>query len=275
VVNVVRRDLIQALTVIGGYPQYCEALALLDEEVKKHGENPDEKRLRAVLLATRPGRRAEAIRLFEASGKQSPLTFEDKFVLAQLYEASGDWPKAREMMSSILSNHGDNPRFIASYVASLLRRGMTNEAEVWLAKLQRVAPDNFETTALTARFPAARHQADETIAVLQHYVDAKPADSRETSVRLGRAARLLESLAQDDAKLAGRYRKAAEVMYARYASQSPDPDAKLTQADFLARQGRAAEAIAICSAVLSTSAPKKIAAIGTALLQSASERSDT
>src|SRR5262249_41236533 len=61
---VARRGMALALAASGRYGDWTPALALLDENERLLGKNPDDLRGRAVLLAMQPNRRKEAIAAF-------------------------------------------------------------------------------------------------------------------------------------------------------------------------------------------------------------------
>src|SRR6185369_15000817 len=119
------------------------------------GDNIEEQRARAVVLSAHKGRkqRQKAVGLLEDIRTKQPLTAEEQFLLAQLYESVGDWGKSQQQMIQLLTAHSSQGRYLMHYSRSLLRRGETGEAEVWLEKLTRAvgSADNFALVELKAR----------------------------------------------------------------------------------------------------------------------------
>jgi tetratricopeptide (TPR) repeat protein len=275
VVTGARRDLARVYAAGGGYPQFQKALALLDQEPPKTGNSPEALRVRAAVLATRPGRRPKAIELFEGLYQQSLLTVEEQFLLAELYEAEGDWSKARERMQSVFAAHRGEPRYVVPYMRSLLRHKETSEVKLWLDRPEVRRYQTFEMLALKARLLAAQGQADAAVALVTEYTDAKVANPSEARDRLLRGAGLLDALIRESAgrgdsyrATAEKYRTAAEKLYRRYADQSTDPTARLVLADFLARQGSFKEALDLGTSALMTCPPEKVAAVAAVVLHS-------
>jgi tetratricopeptide (TPR) repeat protein len=262
-----RRELARALTNSGGYAAFREALALLDQDIRENGANREGQRLRAAALATRSGRRREAIGLFEEIQKRYTLAADQQFLLAQPYEAEGDWAKANEGMQAVLSNHADETRYLVPYIHSLLRRNALGRAQVWLARLQQLRPNDDETLLLSARLLAGQQQEEDTVGLLTKYVEDKRADPRQAAGRLLSAARLLDQLSQEDVLLGHGYQRAAEALYRRFAALTGQPENELVLAEYVARQGRYAEALDLCERALDTCAPLKVAVVGAIVLQ--------
>ncbi|MBX6312993.1 MAG: tetratricopeptide repeat protein [Isosphaeraceae bacterium] len=240
-----RRSL-AAVLAGGNDRQFQEALALIERNLQAGGATIPDQRARAMVLATRPDRRREAIRLLEdqEGNQRLPLTPNEQFLLARLYEGERDWPKARERMLSLLAAHADNPLYLASYISSLLRRGQADEAQLWLLKLERLEPQAFRTMSLKARMLAARGEGAAAVALLKDYIRDQGAPL------LGPIAALLDQIGQA---------AAAEELYRQYAAQSKQPESTLALAQYLARQGRLREALDLCERAWQTCPPAAVA----------------
>ncbi len=81
------------LTLQGGYPQIREGLGLIERNLKVRDDFED-RRANALLLAKVPGGLHDAIRTLEELERRQPSTPDERFILAQLYESGGDWPRA-------------------------------------------------------------------------------------------------------------------------------------------------------------------------------------
>ena len=94
----------------GGYQQFNEAQALLKQNQQVGRNNLDDTRVQALVLATRSAYRREAIQLFDSLGTP---TNSERFLLAQLHEASGQWQKAEEQYHVLLQGGAKNPVVLA------------------------------------------------------------------------------------------------------------------------------------------------------------------
>jgi tetratricopeptide (TPR) repeat protein len=142
------RELALELAAEGTEASWREALTLLDGPARA-GSVADQ-RASALVLGTRPEHRREALRTIEDTISRQPLTSEEQFRLAQLYEADNDRPKARELMLSLLANHVHESRFLAAHVQALLARAELTEARHWLDRLEMMEPGSARTKALRA-----------------------------------------------------------------------------------------------------------------------------
>jgi tetratricopeptide (TPR) repeat protein len=245
------QKLLAVLLAAGGsYQESREALSLIGVLKSGHGHplpdgtDPDDRRTRAVVLATQPrkSQQQEAIHILE--GLEQPghvIGGEDQFLLAQLYERVGEPAKSRDRMLRLLSTEGENARYLAYQVRSLLRQGLLNDAQLWLEKLEQVAPDAVPTIELKARTLSARGQGAEAVEVLRTRVRISDPD---LTLEIGG---LLEELGQP---------AAAEEYYRRYAEQAAKSDGALELARFLARRQRLPEALQVCEAARATAAPE-------------------
>src|SRR5262249_45154096 len=131
-----RRVLALVQTIRGDYQELQKALALVggleDGRVADpEKETAQDRRTQAQLLAIQRNRtdRRRALAILQNLVKQQEATLEDRFLLAQLHESLGDWPKAQQVMLVLLSQpRGDNPRYLAPYIRGLLRHELLNEA---------------------------------------------------------------------------------------------------------------------------------------------------
>jgi predicted Zn-dependent protease len=169
----------------GNYRQFKEALALLPG---RKGEPVEDRQARALVLATRPEHRREAIRQFEGlAGGRGAAAPEVRLLLARLYEADGDWPRARGQLLALLGEQDKSPVYLAYYVRALLRHRQADEAESWVKRLAEVSRPTFEAVELQAWVFHANGKASEALTVARRYYQKKGA-------RLDLAGGLLEQL---------------------------------------------------------------------------------
>src|SRR5205085_8225338 len=107
----------------------------------------------------------QAIDILESLNRRQLLTTGEQVLLAQLYEATGDWVKARAQLTSTLTataeqwEKGGNrkdleasyPNYLVYACDCFLKHEDPNAAGLWLARLEKLRPDSFATLALRAR----------------------------------------------------------------------------------------------------------------------------
>ena len=253
----------------GGYRGLLEAVRLVDENLAAAPSSSDNLRLKARLLAVmpQPARRREAVAILEDLVKDPRnAAADDRFRLAQLYLASGDWSKARGQMLALLAAQGDQPRYVAAYAQALLDHDEPGEAQTWIDRLARIAPDNPRAAQLRAEVQFRAGDIDGALATLGDFVKkAKKAPAGSTDdadhwSRMLAVAVQLEAMASRPAKPG-----AAAVTCGAAARQPPtmprpspckrpktaiasaaaeDPKRAFVLVGFLARQKRIDEALA-------------------------------
>jgi tetratricopeptide (TPR) repeat protein len=250
---VARRRLALVLVTQGGLLRVQEALALLESNLQARRESPEDQRLKALVLGMRPGGQRDAIRAFEELARIQPPTHEEKAFLAGLYEASGDWPRARSLLLDALAEGGDNPAYLDALARGLLAHGQARDAAPWVDRLVKLRPQDPEAVALQARLLAAQNQGSEAVALVRAY-------TRDKDDFLGPFAALLEELGQADA---------AEAMFRDSATRSGRPEATLALAGFLGRRGRPSEALDVCDRAWQTCDPRKVGLTSVKILYAA------
>jgi tetratricopeptide (TPR) repeat protein len=147
-VPAVRRQLALALSA-DGRGGAAEALKLLEENRASGASEESADRLTLLLVkAQQPGGRAAALRALGPLLKGPPLPAEEQLRLARLYEAEGDWARARECLLGLVARDGQNPAYLAALAEGLLKRGRRAEARPWLERLAQVEPDAPRTRGL-------------------------------------------------------------------------------------------------------------------------------
>lgn len=254
-----RRTLAALQGASGDYRQFREALELLEPRGDDEAAADDDRRIRAVLLAKRGGRRLqrEAIAILEQLTERNPPMPAEQFLLAQLYEADENWPKAHDRMIHLLDGDGNNPEYVAHFVRSLLRRGSWDEAQPWLERLEQVQPSSLVTLELKVRILAAQGNKEEAVEMVEPLVRSMDAVSAYPPAIVEFLGGLLQDLGQ---------LPAAEQMYRQYASQHPE--AVLMLVAFLGRHGGIQEAFDLCERAWQNYPPSAVAAAALDLLRS-------
>jgi tetratricopeptide (TPR) repeat protein len=251
-----RRALAVCLAAADGYPQFREALDLLEKNLAAEPNSEPDLQAKARILGSRPSHREEALRLLKQLAGQRGLAPEDEFLLARLHADADNWPEARRLMLGALARQSDRPEWIRFFATRLLERGETTEAELWLGKLERLTTNDPGTLALRAATLVAQGNTQEALAGVKTYVET--AGPKERTARRRSAADLLEQLGQRSPKAAGALGPAAEAMY-REAAQSGKPADALALAVYLARTARTDEAVRLCVQAVKDGTPEAVA----------------
>jgi tetratricopeptide (TPR) repeat protein len=254
-----RRSLAVAFAASGNYKQSKDALDLLDQNLRE-GNEPEDERLRAVVLALRPGERKDSIRTLEASFARLRAAPDEDFLLARLYEADQDWDRANEHFLAVVGvKGGANPLHLAYYIQYLVRRANVKEAAAWLRRLEAMDPDSGRTLGVKARVLQVQGQGEAAGRLVQDYAEKIFRDRKDAAV-LGDAAALLEELGRQ---------VEAEDMYRKYVKtvESDAPEKNLVLAAFLARRDRLTESLDVIEAVWARCKPELAAGTAVAVLR--------
>jgi tetratricopeptide (TPR) repeat protein len=182
-----RRSLAGILVNRKDFVGLCQALALIDENLRSNPTSIDDKRTKVNLLVADPRREkiGEAIQALEELLKGADAGSDDNFVLAKLYLKNNDWSSYRNRMNSVLAARKGavQPGLLVYYVATLLDKSELDTADNWLKilekedkeKEQAMTPEEranvprnfFDTVRLRAEYQflsgeLAMHQAGQT-----------------------------------------------------------------------------------------------------------------
>ena len=268
-----RRAAAMVLTMRHGYPGFQEGLALLEQNLEKTGGTAADRRMKAMLLSTRPShsQRREAIGLLETLDESSQLTLDDQVSLIRLYMAEDDVKQARAYMAALLQSHGTNAEYLALCVRLLLQHGEASETVmVWLEKLEQLQPEQFQTIELRARALAAQNKADEALKLLQNLASKPSEDPAQQDQQIGQVAAILAELAagfdrSGRPQMAEPLAKAAEEMYRDAASRKPERIVDLIR--FLGRNWQSDEAFSLCESAWQKAPSQVVAATCVELLR--------
>lgn len=253
-----RRARAVRLAATGDPARAREALALLGDG---RGDDPDDRRARARILAALGGlgRRREAVALLEGLGApgagadDAGGAGDDRVLLAGLYEAVGDWDRARAQIAAAAGSEGLDTAGRVGLAEALLRHGEAAVAAPLVDRVARDEPDALRTAVLRARLLAARGDAPAAAALLADRARAHPGEALPIAASL-------ERLGQ-----AG----AAGSLYRAAAAPPGRPEAALALAGFLARHGGPAEALELCVRAWANCRPEDVARATAAALGAA------
>jgi cellulose synthase operon protein C len=225
-----------------------DALALLE----KGGQAEDSEDMRALARVLDAQKTVEgskrAIEILESLIAKNLANADDRFLLAHLYETSGDWPKAQVAYRELnlrTKNSRDmeilnrRPVYLVQFVNSLLRNHKANddrdlvEAEDLIDELKQLQPNQLNTLLLEVEVARARNQVDKAVDLIQ----TSAAQPGLVPLALKTLAELAEKLGRVDV---------AEQLYRRYEALPNVRDGKIVRAMFLCRLGQVKEALDIC-----------------------------
>ncbi len=235
-----------------------EVWTLLDRSGGGAPEIADQ-RLKAILLLRRGGvsfrDRARQVLESLVSSANGAATI-DRLLLARLYEAQGQWSKAREQLELLVQRDQPEPAHLAAFADHLLRSARKQPATLKKAaelidRLAALEPENthFRTLNLRVRLLAEQGETEQAPALVAAFLAGQPQQSPQQHAELlGRVARLYASidLAQP-----------AETAYRQ--ALNLQPKAYVPLAIWLARHGRAHEGIELCLAADDTEARLAVA----------------
>lgn len=169
-----RRMLAYVLFQRGDYPSIARGLQVLEPNLKETSPAPADVRVQALLLSQHPQRkrREEAQRILERLVDRADVSDpRDRYVLARLYVASGDLVKATQQLRTLLATEPKVAEYVAFYLRVLLARDDVAEAEVWIRRLNQLAPESYETADIQAEIHARRGRIAEAAAALRQFLE--------------------------------------------------------------------------------------------------------
>jgi cellulose synthase operon protein C len=232
---VARQRLALAFAADPDYATSRTAIELLggDALAPSSAETPGQRRSRAVILALQKERasKLEAIRLLEEN--HEGRTPNEKFLLAQLYNAVGNKKQVRVVMKGLLESDKNRlPLYLTFFAAWLIREGDFQDAEEWVKHLIKKDPESLPTAELKARLAAAKKDLAGARAALLSKADAPGAP-------IGLIARVCEELS---------LYPEAERLLKKFVEQNQEkePRVVLALAAYYGRRGQTADALRIC-----------------------------
>jgi tetratricopeptide (TPR) repeat protein len=134
-------------------------------------------------LTTRQDR-LRLIELLEEIGGKVSLEAADRFRLARLYEATGNWAKSRELLEELLKQHPEDGLLTAQYAQVLLRSGSVEAARSPIDRVAALMPDSFVVVLLRCRLLAADKRQPEAVPLVLEFLEQrKQAPSAGESLR--------------------------------------------------------------------------------------------
>jgi tetratricopeptide (TPR) repeat protein len=251
--NWARRTLALSLAVTGDYRKTREALEMLDKNLGGGHPAPEDHRARALVLALRPGGRQASIQTMEESFLQVKPMPAEEFLLAQLYDADGNWTKANERFLSLCSRPGATPEILGYYIRALLRHDQAGNARVLLGKLEALEPRSPLTAELKARLLKEENKGDEAGRLLNDFARTDFALRKDPQTLLV-FARMLDDIGRP---------VESEALYRLCVAETEKtrPESLLALASFMAVHNRMGEAFDLCEKAAEHCPAEKVATV--------------
>jgi tetratricopeptide (TPR) repeat protein len=238
-----RRRKAQSLAQLGGYDHVMQAIAMIEKNAQGGDLAPEDMLGIVALLGERddPKSRATTIQILEKLRAKPGLNPRQMTALGKLYNASGNWEKARETMVAATSNVTDDPEVFILFAEMSLDHDEVSEATGYAdladALLSKSPAEYPERVRLAARLVRARllKQAGKTEEAVALMEDLLPRPLPQNQLgQLDAVAKQMEQL--------GLY-EGAERILDEYMSL--DPRGAIAMAAFKGRRGDTDKAFAL------------------------------
>ncbi len=221
----------------------------------------EDRREKAQILAKRGGGRArrQALEILTRLERQGASSSEDRSLLAELYRAEGDWPRAKREMQHLIV--GQAPAsLLAGYLECLLAGGDRDEATDTLQRLEQLEPEADRTLRLKVRLLLTAGKAAAAVQAMDHWVQ----DANEPALhfqRLGVVAEICDEAANRPGQAADiRVLLSSKAEAALRHWTATEPVAGLRLAPLLCRLGQTDAAIDVFEQACGSAAPSAISA---------------
>jgi len=215
-----------------------EAIAQFEGEPAAGPLGLDDQRARALLLTATINRRDEGVRELDKMEREGRLRREDRFLLANLHQQRGEWPACRQLMTALVNESPLEGDHVLAFANWMIDKEEFDDAERLLRPFRPQSPAaELRLVEVRSRLLKARGRDEEAAALVADRAKSRP----EESAALGL---LLERLGRADE---------AEQLYRSFAALNSKDATRLSPLIlFLARQGRAEEAVALCETAAKT-----------------------
>jgi tetratricopeptide (TPR) repeat protein len=250
-----------------------EAIKILDRNANPN--LPVEDKSKKAMYYARlgdPTSREAAIDLLKSVLQEQPERALDRVLLAELYDRSGDWRTAKDLMLELTSTpkYREDPLVALKYADMLLRHGEVAEAIPLVDRIDE--KDQFDRDplfiAVKAHLLKEQRKADESIALIQSQIIRPLAPNGVPLLKQAGDQLVLLSKDSPDAE---KYLAAAEQFYREYVREVPEQG--LVLANFLGNYRSLDAAFEASAQALKEKAPiEQVARLGMSLLRAKSDQ---
>ena len=244
-----------ALTYIAGNPREpAKALDILEPGGHQVDvDDPEDLRVLARVLEAQgtPEHRKRAIEVLSTLVERPLANSEDRFLLAQIEEAAGEWTKASEQYRGLILRT-DNPRdmetirrrpvYLTQFAESLLKHHQAGEErdlgeiQELIDKLKKIEPNLWVVLELDVKLSKARNRDEEAAARIRSTME-RPNITLEVRVRLGELAEQIGQL------------ELAEQIYRQIAAEPAVLPHKIKLVQYLAQHNKLDQVIELCDSL--------------------------
>ncbi|MFZ5828450.1 MAG: tetratricopeptide repeat protein [Planctomycetota bacterium] len=259
------RRLLAMLLSAGDAADRRKALELMEQNLATPQAITLDRRIRIGLWRAMPSRVDQlkaAQALDELIAKGESVTADDRFALAQLYLSLGDWSRFTVHIQRLLGEFPNEPNYLAYYVNALLGRDDVQSAELYLAQLEKLAPNAYATISLRAEILFRRGDYQAVLELLKSFIDREGAVPTQRDLRMRQVAERLQHFhsrmtAGAALGIAPIYARDADMIFQQYVDQNPTLG--ILRVSFLARLGRISDALDLLERVWATYTPEGVA----------------
>jgi cellulose synthase operon protein C len=269
-VQLARRNLAIVLAMRNDLASLQQAVGLVEENLRTNRLSVDDQIAKGSLLALIPGHRQESIALLRDAAKSRPPNLQQMVLLANLYEAAGNWPECRQCLvrMTAMSSKADNyPSILSAYVGKLLAHEEVSEAGVLLQELRELRPHAASTAERVARFNAIQDRPTEILATLKAYLDDKQSEPNDSETRSAIAAQVFSNLLKDFPKLRAKdsiFLDEATRILESHAGAFGKRENLLPLASFYGHANNPAKCLQICESILTDVAAQRVLGVAVA-----------
>jgi len=272
-----RRNLAIVLKERGDFNDFQKGIALIDENLRSKARSIEDERTKVTFLLADPRKETigAAISAMEEVVKGADATPDDQFDLAQLYLKKGDWPRYNNRMHSVLAAQKGiaHIQCLVFYITTLLENKKLDDVEKWLARLEKAAPNLFETVQLRAeyQFLCGNYKAAGDLAMA--FLDNPKAQPNIRGKQLFLVATLMEKFG-DRLKADGKrndakdFAEKADGLFDALRSKRVSETGDMLYATYLARQRRTRECLELLEKCWDKCPPAALQATAATLIHS-------
>ena len=241
-------------------------MELIEENIslKTNPSRVDDQMVKGILLAAKAEGRGQAIKTLEQAFKTRQPTPDQLFILANLYNAESDWPKARDAMIKLLSANAKHEKYhdyLAAFIGNLLNHDEMNEAELWLNRLVELKTHSFATVDRFARLQAKKNKSGEIVAAVKAYLEDKESRPANAAVRFSLASRLLSDVVKANPLLKDVISLEGGKVLFSCVDQTGKKESLLDLASFLANCQQLNKVLDYCENALKDLPPQQVIAV--------------
>ncbi|HUG92523.1 MAG TPA: tetratricopeptide repeat protein [Planctomycetaceae bacterium] len=181
-----RRSKALVLADGGTYEDTVRGLDYLERATRRGDQQATlaDLRVQASLVARLTTRRdrKRLIGILEQIDSRNALTAVERFQLARLYEAVGNWAESRKLLEAMLAAQPTDALLTAQLAQGLVKHGQLEQARPLIERLGRLMPDSLVLVLLRARLLAAEDRSSEAVPLVLAFLEqrqqfASPGDS--------------------------------------------------------------------------------------------------